>query len=44
MPCPRVVRETNLEDDDVDEHEEDASGVTGLVVCADVLPLKKGFG
>ncbi len=33
-----------MEDDDVDEHEENACSIPSLVVSADILPLKEGFG
>ncbi len=45
LSFPSAVREeTNLEDHDVDEHEENTSSIASLVISADVLPLKEGFG
>ena len=45
VSCPGVMRlDTNLEDDDVDEHEENTSGIPNLVVGAYILPLKESFG
>lgn len=37
------ARRTNLEDHDVKKHEQYACCVAGLVVGADVFPLKKSF-
>ncbi len=35
---------SNLEDHDIEEHEEDASSIPSFVLSADILPLKEGFG